>query len=67
MEEKKEKNLLNEQLDALKNKASETAVVIDLEEAWKNADYDCKKKIAMLMIHQITVSENGNVSIVWNI
>lgn len=64
---KQEQNLLNEQLDALKNKASETAVVIDLEESWKNADYDCKKRIAMLMIHQITVGEDGDVNIVWNI
>lgn len=64
---KQEQNQLNEQLDALKNKAGETAAVIDLEESWKNADYDCRKRIAMLMIHQITVSEDGNVNIVWNL
>ena len=64
---KKEQNQLNEQLEELRNKASETAMVIDLEDSWKNADYECWKRIAMLMIHQITVSEDGNVSIVWNL
>lgn len=64
---KQEQNQLNGQLEALRNKACETAMVIDLEESWKNADYECKKRIAMLMIHQITVSEDGNVSIVWNL
>jgi hypothetical protein len=64
---KKQQNQLNEQLEAHRNKASETAMVIDLEDSWKNADYECRKRIAMLMIHQITVSEDGNVSIVWNL
>lgn len=64
---KQEQNQLNGQLEALRNKASETAMGIDLEDSWENADYECRKKIAMLMIHQITVSEDGNVSIVWNL
>lgn len=62
-----ERNALNEQMDSLKNKANETGTEIDFEEMWKTADYDCRKSIAMRMIHRISVSENGSVTIVWTI
>ncbi len=62
-----EQNALNEQLDILKRKANETVTEMDLEETWKTADYDCRKSIAMRMIHQITVSGDGNLNIVWTI
>ncbi len=62
-----EQEALNEQLETLKSKANEPTDGIDLEQAWETADYDCRKSIAMRMIHQITVSENGSVDIAWTI
>ncbi len=62
-----EQNVLTKQLDALKIRAKETSEDLDLEPLWKTADYDCRKSIAMRMIHRITVSEDGSISILWNI
>ena len=62
-----EQNLLTGQLNALKCKAKETSAMFDPEQVWKTADYDCRKSIAMRLIHQIVVSENGDVEITWTI
>lgn len=64
---KKEQSILNDRMDEIRNKANETAAVVDFAESWKTADYECKKSVAMLMIHQITVSEDGSINIIWNI
>lgn len=64
---KKELSGLHDRMDEIKSKAIETASIVDFAESWKTADYECRKSIAMLMIHQITVSEDGSINIVWNI
>lgn len=64
---KREKNVLSDRLEEIRIKARETATVVDFAESWKTADYECKKSIAMLMIHQIIISEDGSVDVVWNI
>ena len=50
-------------------KAADEAIdsVVDLTKAWKKSDYDCKKDIAMLMIHKILICEDGGIKIIWNI
>jgi len=62
-----EQNLLTEQLTALKSKAKESSAKIDPEQIWKTASYDCRKRIAMQIIQQIVVSENGDLDIIWTI
>ena len=64
---KKEHNALNDRMEEIHRKASETAAVVDFAESWKSADYECRKSIAALMIHEIVIDEDGNVDVVWNI
>lgn len=64
---KKEQNALNDRMEEIHRKASETAAVVDFAESWKSADYECRKSIAALMIHEIVIDEDGNVDVVWNI
>jgi len=64
---KRDRIALNDRIDAIKKRENETVAVIDLSQTWKTADYECKKAVASLMIHQITVSEDGNINVVWNI
>lgn len=64
---KTEQNLLLERMDEIRRKASETAAVVDFAESWKTADYECRKSITSLMIHQIIISEDGSVNVVWNL
>jgi len=64
---KKELQVLNNRLEEIRIRENETASVLDLAQSWKTADYECKKNITMLMIHQILISESGDVNIVWNL
>lgn len=64
---KQEQNILNDRMEEIRNKERETASVVDFAESWKTADYECRKSVAMLMIHQIIISEDGSVNVVWNI
>lgn len=61
------KSELYDRIDSLKASANEAGAVIDLVKSWKNADYDRKKAVAMIMIQKIIISEDGNVKIIWNI
>lgn len=64
---KKEQNLLEERMEETRRKASETAAAVDFAESWKNADYECRKSITALLIHQIVISEDGSVNVIWNL
>lgn len=64
---KKDKQALYERIDELKSKEEETDIIIDLARSWKTADYERKKEVATIMIHQIIISEDGSTKIVWNI
>lgn len=63
---KQDKIALNNKIDNIKSKDNET-MVVNLEKYWEDADYEQKKSVAMIMIHQITISEDGNTKIIWNI
>lgn len=64
---KKEKLALYERIDELKTVDEGTDVVVNLASSWKTADYDRKKDVAMIMIHQIVIGEDGSTKIIWNI
>lgn len=64
---KKSKQELHERIDTLKMNAAETSSIVNLAKSWRNADYDRKKAVAMIMIQKIIISEDGSVKIIWNI
>lgn len=64
---KKDKLALYERIDELKSMDEETDVIVNLAKSWKTADYNRKKEVAAIMIHQIIISEDGSTKIVWNI
>ena len=64
---KKDRIALCERLEELKSKSDETDVVVNLANSWKKADYKRKKEVAMIMIHNIIISEDGSAKIIWNI
>ena len=45
----------------------ETDDAIDLVKSWKRADYTEKKAVAMIMLHQIRVREDGSMQVIWNL
>lgn len=64
---KRDKSVLYERIEELKNQSNETNIVVNLAKSWKTADYSRKKEVAMIMIHKIIISENGDTKIIWNI
>jgi len=64
---KRDKSALYYRIDELKNRSDETDVSINPAKLWKTADYNRKKEIAMIMIHKITISEDGSTEIYWKI
>ena len=64
---KKDKLALYERMEELKNRSKESDIVFNLTKSWKTANYERKKAVAMIMIHKIIISENGNTKILWNI
>ena len=62
-----EKKILNDRIEEIRSKAAETAADLNYAEIWQTADYECRKSIAMRMIHQIVIKEDGDVEIIWNI
>lgn len=63
---KRDRLALYNRMEELKSVPSEPNTVIDLTASWKTADYDQKKAVAMIMIDQICISEDGSTKIVWN-
>lgn len=64
---KNDKQVLYERIEELSNRKDETDQVVNLTRSWRTADYNCKKSVAMVMIHKIIISEDGNAQIIWNI
>lgn len=64
---KNDKQVLYERIEELNNRKDETDQVVNLAGSWRTADYNCKKNVAMIMIHKILISEDGNAQIIWNI
>lgn len=63
---KKEKAALYEKIERL-NSSNDTAAAVEPAKYWKTAGYEKKKAVAMIMIHNIIIDEEGNAQIVWNI
>ena len=64
---KRDKLALYDRIEDLKSRDNQTDVAVNLAKSWKNADYSRKKEVAMIMIHQIVISENGDTEVIWNI
>ncbi len=64
---KNEKSALYEKIENLNSNDEGETAVIDPAKAWKTAEYENKKSVAMIMINQIIIDEEGNMQIVWNI
>lgn len=64
---KRDRLALYERIQELKNRGNEADVVVNLVKSWRTADYQRKKAVAMIMIHQIIISEDGSTKIIWNI
>lgn len=64
---KNDKQILYRQMEAINDSGEDADMVINLAHSWRSADYNCKKSVAMLMIHKIIISEDGNAQIIWNI
>jgi predicted DNA-binding protein (UPF0251 family) len=59
--------LKGSELEELKSRESEAEIAVNLAGTWKYADYTRKKEVAMLMIHRIVISENGDTKVIWNL
>jgi hypothetical protein len=64
---KRDKLALQERIEELRSRDAESDVVVNLAKSWQTADYQRKKAVAMIMIHQIVISEDGSAKILWNI
>lgn len=64
---KKDKQILYGRLEELHGSSEDTDMIINLAKSWQTADYTCKKSVTMIMIHKITISEDGSIQIIWNI
>lgn len=64
---KRDKLALTERLEEIKSREDDNETIVDLAKSWKKANYNRKKAVAMIMIHQIVVSEDGDIRIIWNI
>ena len=54
-------------MEELKNQEDQAGAVVNLAKSWKTADYQRKKAVAMIMIHKILISEDGDAKIIWNV
>jgi len=64
---KRDRLALYERLEEIKSRSEETETIVDLAKSWKKADYNRKKAVALIMIHQIVISEDGSAKVIWNI
>ena len=53
--------------EELKSQEDQAGAVVNLAKSWKTADYQRKKAVAMIMIHKILISEDGDAKIIWNV
>jgi len=64
---KRDRVALFERMEDLKARGSDSEVAVNLAKTWKTADYNRKKEVAMIMIHKIVISENGDTKVTWNL
>ena len=64
---KRDRLALYERIEEIKSRGDETEKIVDLAKSWKKADYNRKKAVAMIMVHQIIISEDGSAKVIWNI
>lgn len=64
---KKSKLELYDRIETLKTNSADTGSAVNISKLWQNADYERKKAVAMIMIQNILINEDGNVKITWNI
>ena len=64
---KQDRAALLDRMGDLKSRGNESEVAVNLAKTWKGADYGRKKEVAMIMIHKIIISENGDTKVIWNI
>lgn len=64
---KQDRLALQQRLDDLASKSDDMGVVVDLARSWKNANFTRKKEVAMLLIHRISITQDGTARILWNI
>ena len=64
---KNDKLALYDRIEELSSRNAGTDTIVNLAKSWSKADYKRKKEVAMIMIQQIVISENGDTSVVWNI
>ena len=60
-----EQHDIYEKIDAMKAEESEILSVMNLSAEWKNASYDEKKSVAVLLIDKIYIDEDGSIEVVW--
>ncbi len=64
---KQERVFLLERLSEIRNRCDDSGTMLDLVSAWADADNERRKMVAMLLIHQIIIAEDGSTEIIWNI
>lgn len=64
---KQDRIALQSRMKELLDLERETDDAIDLVKSWKRADYTEKKAVAMIMLHQIRVREDGSMQVIWNL
>lgn len=64
---KQDRIALQSRMEELLDLERETDDAIDLVKSWKRADYTEKKAVAMIMLHQIRVREDGSMQVIWNL
>jgi DNA invertase Pin-like site-specific DNA recombinase len=63
----KDRQALQERMEALMRRSEENNIDINLEYAWATADYERKKSVAMILLHKIRIGEDGTVTMQWNL
>ena len=61
------KRLLETRLEQIRSTQKECGKLIDLAHSWKHANYERKKAVASILVHQILISEDGSTKVIWNI
>ncbi len=64
---KQDKRSLHKKLDAIRRSSQNSGTIIDLSCSWKQANYERKKAVATILLHQILISEDGSTKIIWNL
>ena len=53
------------QIKKLKSPENEAETALNLIQSRRDSDYACRKPTAMILIHQISISEDSSIKIRW--